>query len=77
MSDKKPEILKPHKSGAVTPEIAKNAVLEFNKIKDKEYPKEQELYDRLVSLAHEYDGELSIVSVVGILDLVKDEVKEA
>lgn len=39
------------------------------------YPAGVELADKIVKLIHEYDGELSLVAVIGILDVVKDEVK--
>ena len=42
---------------------------------EKKFSKEQELYSRLQDLVHEYDGELSLVSVVGIIELLKDHVK--
>lgn len=38
------------------------------------YPKESELADRLEKLCHEYDGELSVVAVIGALELVKLEI---
>jgi len=41
------------------------------------FSKEQELYSRLHDLVHEYDGELSMVSVVGIVELLKLHVVEA
>jgi hypothetical protein len=44
---------------------------------DKQFKREQELYSRIISLIHEYDGELSVVSVLGILELSKDHVKAA
>jgi len=37
------------------------------------YPKESELAKRLNSIIYEYSGELSIVSVVGVLDMLKFE----
>lgn len=43
----------------------------------QKYGKEQELYSRLHDLIHEYDGEISLVAVLGILDLAKDHVKAA
>lgn len=39
------------------------------------FSKEQELYGRLQDLIHEYDGEISLVAVLGILDLAKDHIK--
>jgi len=41
----------------------------------KKFSKEQELYSRLQDLIHEYDGEISLVAVIGVLDLLKDYVK--
>ena len=41
------------------------------------FSKEQELYSRLHDLVHEYDGELSMVAVVGIVELLKLHVVEA
>ena len=41
------------------------------------FSKEQELYSRLHDLIHEYDGEISLVAVLGVLDLAKDHVKAA
>jgi len=43
--------------------------------KEKMFPVEQELYSRIMDLIFEYGGELSTVSVLGILDVCKDEVK--
>jgi hypothetical protein len=39
------------------------------------FSKEQELYSRMQDLIHEYDGEVSLVAVLGVLDLAKDHVK--
>jgi hypothetical protein len=41
--------------------------------KEKVFSKEGELMNRISSLISEYDGELSLVSVLGILDLKKIE----
>lgn len=45
--------------------------------KEPKFSKEQELYSRLHNLVHEYDGELSMVAVVGIVELLKLHVVEA
>lgn len=45
--------------------------------KEPKFSKEQELYSRLHDLVHEYDGELSMVAVVGIVELLKLHVVEA
>lgn len=44
--------------------------------KEPKFSKEQELYSRLYDLVHEYDGELSMVAVVGIVELLKLHVIE-
>ncbi len=49
---------------------------EFNRPKAVDYPKEGELHSRIMDLIKEYVGEISTVSVLGVLDLAKDEVKE-
>ena len=38
---------------------------------------EAELADRLTRLVHEYDGRMSLVGVVGVLELVKVQVLAA
>lgn len=48
-------------------------VKDFNKDKDRPYPIESELAKRLDSLIHEYDGEVSLVAVIGVLDMKKHE----
>jgi len=37
----------------------------------RHYPIEGELAGRIVDIIHEYDEELSVVAVMGILDVVK------
>jgi len=49
-------------------------ILEFTKPKLVDFPEQQELYERLISLVYEYDG-ISLAAVVGVLDLVKDQIK--
>ena len=41
------------------------------------YGKEQEIYSRLQDLIHEYDGEVSLVAVIGILELIKNNIQES
>ena len=41
----------------------------------KKFPVEQELFEKILDCIHEYDGDVSLVEVVGILDLAKDHVK--
>ena len=49
-------------------------VKNFTKQKAIDYPKQQELYDRLYNVIHEYDDEMSVASVVGLLDLMKHQI---
>jgi hypothetical protein len=44
--------------------------------KGKPYQQEAELFRRVLDLVHEYDGMVSIASVLGVLELVKDQIKE-
>ena len=46
-------------------------ILDMNK--EKTFPKEGELMERLTSLIDEYAGELSLVAVVGVLEMKKHE----
>jgi len=39
------------------------------------YPEQLEMESRIINLIHEYDGQMSVGSVVGILDSVKDTIK--
>jgi len=41
--------------------------------KEKVFTKEAELIGRITNLICEYDGELSLVAVIGILELKKQE----
>ena len=43
----------------------------LNMGKEKKFPKEGELMDRLELLIDEYAGELSLVAVIGILEMKK------
>lgn len=52
-------------------EIHAGVIKRFPKDKVNEYPKEGELCDRILNLIYEYEGEMSTVSAVGVLDLVK------
>jgi len=40
-----------------------------------QYKKEQDLFTDIIDTINEYKGEISLVSALGILDLVKDELK--
>lgn len=43
--------------------------------KEKVFAKEAELYKRIEAVIDDYAGELSLVAVLGVLDLAKDYVK--
>lgn len=43
----------------------------------EKFPKHQEMLDRIMLLIYEYENEVSTVAVLGILDLAKDQVKNA
>lgn len=57
--------------------MTKKEILKWDKPKSVDYPKEGELAQRMADLIDEYAGELSTVSVIGILTLVIVEVREA
>jgi len=44
-------------------------------IRKDQFEKEQQLYDQILEIIDDYQGELSVVSVLGILNLVQDEIK--
>lgn len=48
---------------------------EFTQPKVVDYPQLGELQARIEALIHEYDGEIALASVLGVLDLVKDSLK--
>lgn len=52
-------------------------IKKFKNNKEREFPVNEEVEQRIISLIYEYDGEISLVSALGILDLVKDQIKSA
>jgi hypothetical protein len=42
---------------------------------DVDYPKEEKLFNEMMDLFRDYYGMLSLPAALGILDLVKDEIK--
>lgn len=40
----------------------------------KTYQVEQELHDKLLAVVREYDGQVSLVSVLGILEVLKSTI---
>ena len=44
--------------------------------KDK-YQKEQEFHDDLNKVVNDYSGNIGVAAAIGILDIIKDEIKDA
>ncbi|EFI0845839.1 hypothetical protein BGC90_002579 [Escherichia coli] len=44
--------------------------------KEKKFPITQELYERLESVIHDYDGEISLCEAIGALELLKQSLIE-
>ncbi|EPO2167127.1 hypothetical protein ACT7IO_000299 [Escherichia coli] len=44
--------------------------------KQKKFPITQELYERLESVIHDYDGEISLCETIGALELLKQSLME-
>ncbi|EJC0772349.1 hypothetical protein MX107_000247 [Escherichia coli] len=44
--------------------------------KEKKFPMTQELYERLESVIHDYDGEISLCEAIGTLELLKQSLIE-
>ncbi|ECB9300557.1 hypothetical protein N1C72_000029 [Salmonella enterica] len=44
--------------------------------KEKKFPITQELYERLESVIHDYDGEISLCGAIGTLELLKQSLIE-
>ena len=47
-------------------------IKQFSKEKILDYPEQQELYERILKLIHEYDDDMSPASSLGILEFAKD-----
>jgi len=47
-------------------------IKQFSKSKVVDYPEQQELYNRLLKIIHEYDNVISIAAAVGVTELIKD-----
>lgn len=47
-------------------------IKQFSKDKKVDYPQQQELLDRVLSLIYEYDGDISLAAALGLLDMAKD-----
>ena len=45
--------------------------------REREFPVNEEILQRITKLIYEYEGEVPMVSILGILDLVKDEIKDS
>ena len=53
----------------------KAVMLEFTKQKVKDYPENEELHNRILELVYKYEGSMSCAEAIGILDIVKDSIK--
>jgi len=49
-------------------------ILGFEKEKVMDFPEQQEAYDRIIKIIHEYDDVISVAAAVGVLELVKDSI---
>jgi len=47
-------------------------VEDFGQEKVADFPEQQELYDRLLVLVYEYEDDMSLAAMIGVLELVKD-----
>lgn len=47
-------------------------VIKFDHKKFMDYPKDLEMFERIISLVHEYDDEMSIGCQIGLIELVKE-----
>lgn len=54
-------------------ESRRSAIRNFEKKKVMDYPEQQELFERVLSLVHEYDNDMSVAAAIGVLDLAKNE----
>ena len=76
--NKSPEILQPHKKSKNEKAIKKAVIDICSKRKEKlgEYHVNEELFDKLTGVIDSYNGKISLAAALGILDLVKDRLKE-
>ena len=74
---KLPKILQPHVKSKHEKAIKKAVIDICAKRKEKlgEYHINEEIFDKLIEVFEDYNGKISTVTAVGILDLVKDELK--
>lgn len=45
-------------------------------VKDQ-FKMEQDFFNDLTEVVNDYEGKISIVATLGVLDIIKDEIKEA
>jgi len=75
--EKRMRVQKAVKKVLSNPLKSKKAVMaKFTKTKDVDFPINEELFERLLNLIHEYDGKISVAAVLGILDILKDDLLE-
>lgn len=63
------KVLRPAKKGKVADKVIQMAVRKVSAARP--YRNESELAGKIEDVIHEYDGMVSVVAVVGILDMVK------
>ena len=44
----------------------------FDHEKVSDYPEQQELYERVLALVYEYNGDMSVAASIGVVEIVKD-----
>lgn len=72
MTEETRRVLSPHKKSKIPSAVIKMAI---GKAKNtKPYRIESELAGKIDELIHEYDGMISCVAVVGVLELIKAEI---
>lgn len=52
-------------------------IKKFNNNGGRGFPVNEEIEQRIIDLIYEYDGDVSLVTILGVLDLVKDQIKDA
>jgi len=52
-----------------------NNIAQFGHKKHVDYPEQSEMFDRILKIVHEY--EMSLAEALGVLELVKDDIKES
>ena len=70
-------VIEPNSFGMIKDTSVKDIsdnIHEFIRPKHVEFPKEKELYERMLVILNEYCGELSPAAMIGTLEMIKDDV---